>query len=237
MHYKPPQTTTTPFWFSKWVVGFFPPSRSFFRFLLFHPNSFSCLFLPHFLPPFSSQCLSFDFLLVNPGLELHLSALCRLSDSMTQSTAMRAERGGGVWGSFRTVSLSTWANRKREAGEMLVGKPSTNWFGGELAEWQLMYNNISLPLWPKWALLLDTTLPQHLFSFCFLLSAFWSSLQWKHIPVMPHCCSLFSFLITNSITRMGWSWTERKTGRGRRDRGQSSTGFGDTNPRVANIST
>lgn len=34
------------------------------------------------------------------------------SDSMTQSTAMRAERGGGNdWGSFRTVSLSTWANR------------------------------------------------------------------------------------------------------------------------------
>ena len=43
------------------------------------------------------------------------------------------------------------------------------------------------------------------FFFFFLLSFFlaWSSLQWKHIPVMPHCCSLFRFLITNSITRMG----------------------------------
>lgn len=44
------------------------------------------------------------------------------------------QKRGGVWGSFRTVSLSTWANRKREAGEMLVGKPSTNWLGG--GSWQ-----------------------------------------------------------------------------------------------------
>lgn len=49
----------------------------------------------------------------------------------------------------------------------------------------------------------------------------WSSLQWKHIPVMPHCCSLFRFLITNSITRMGWSWPEHNPGRGRGP--QSST--------------
>lgn len=36
-------------------------------------------------------------------------------------------------------------------------------------------------------------------SFFFFFSSLflaWSSLQWKHIPVMPHCCSLFRFLIT-----------------------------------------
>lgn len=99
-------------------------------------------FSPQLLLLFVSPSLSFSvFLSVfvlwlpahEPGLELHLPALCRLSDSMTQSTAMPAERGvgvGGCWGSFRTVSLSTWANRKREVGEMLVGKPSTNWLGG-----------------------------------------------------------------------------------------------------------
>lgn len=36
------------------------------------------------------------------------------------------------------------------------------------------------------------------------------SLQWKYIPVMPHCCSLFRFLITNSIIRTDRSCPEHK---------------------------
>lgn len=36
-------------------------------------------------------------------------------------------------------------------------------------------------------------------SFAYIFSLRWL-LQWKHIPAMPHCHSLFRFLITNSIT-------------------------------------
>lgn len=36
-------------------------------------------------------------------------------------------------------------------------------------------------------------------SFAYIFSLHWL-LQWKHIPAMPHCHSLFRFLITNSIT-------------------------------------
>lgn len=42
---------------------------------------------------------------------------------------------------------------------------------------------------------------------------------------MPQCCSLFSFLLINSITRTGWSWPQTKTGQGQRS--QSSAGLGD----------
>lgn len=35
--------------------------------------------------------------------------------------------------------------------------------------------------------------------FAYTFSPHWL-LQWKHIPAMPHCHSLFRFLITNSIT-------------------------------------
>lgn len=85
------------------------------------------------------------------------------------------------------------------------------------------------------------------YSFLFFSSLFlaWSSLQWKHILVMPHCCSLFRFLITNSITRMGWrelvgaqaserlgtlvlhSLCEKDEGVGLSD--------GDTKPQITNI--
>lgn len=201
--------------------------------LLIHPNF--CLlhlltFLTSFCPPFPSIFCSFQHLpprLPAPScpewtrVEASPSSSLQappLSASMTQSTAMSAERKGGFgdWGSFRTVSESTWANRvsekQREGSGREPGRETVNRLVREvLEERQPMYNNISLPLWPEYALLLDTTSPPRFSSFL-LFSPL--SLQWKHIPVMPHCCSLFRFLITNNITRMGWSWPEHKTGRG-----------------------
>ena len=48
-----------------------------------------------------------------------------------------------------------------------------------------MYNNISLPLWPKSALLLDTTLPQQFLLFFFFLLSF----SFMKLPPMEtHSC-------------------------------------------------
>lgn len=62
---------------------------------------------------------------------------------------------------------------------------------GGLAAWQPVYNNISLPSGPA------ERPSGHGFTYAFSLHGL---LQWKHIPVMPRCHSLFRFLITNSIT-------------------------------------
>lgn len=106
-------------------------------------------------------------------------------------------------------------SREREAVEKLVGRPSTNWRG---RVWQsdrqctitlvFRFGPSEHSFWTQ--LRLNVSSRPSFFS-----PLFWSSLQWKYIPVMPHCCSLFRFLITNSITRMGWSWPEHKPGRGR----------------------
>lgn len=145
------------------------------------------------------------------------------SDLMTQSIAMHAERGDD-WGSFRTVSLSTWANRvsgkqrERKKGGGEIGRETRNQLVREV--WQsdsqctitlvFRFGPVSTPSGHKFA----STFLLILFFFLSLFLA-WCSLQWKHIPVMPHCSSLFRFLITNSITCMGWSWPEHKPERGR----------------------
>lgn len=153
---------------------------------------------------------------VNPGWGFTFQLSAGPSGLWADDTVYsHACRWGDDWGSFRTVSLSTWANRDsgkqggrvREAGERLVGRPTTNWWGragGVTAQCTITlvfrFGPSERSFWTH--LCLDVSSSFFFFSSLFLA---WSSLQWKHIPVMPHCCSLFRFLITNSITRMGWS--------------------------------
>lgn len=197
----------------EWVVGRFSSVSLVFHLLL--RLLFFTLFSPSLL----------DFLLHLIQTEPGVSASCSLqappdSELMTQATYSRACRMGGVGSgpSFRTVSLSTWANRvsgkhgEREAEVKLVGRREPIGEGG-LAEWQPMYNNISLPLWPKWALLLVTSVRRRFF-FCSLFLA-WSSLQWKHIPAVLHCRSLFRLLhykqhYTQGLEPVGAQASERQ---------------------------
>lgn len=139
---------------------------------------------------------------------------------MTQSTAMHAERGETTGAHLELChcppeQTESRGSREREAVEKLVGRPSTNW---RRRVWQsdrqctitlvFRFGPSEHSFWTQ--LRLNVSSRPSFFS-----PLFWSPLQWKYIPVMPHCCSLFRFLITNSITRMGWSWPEHKPGRGR----------------------
>lgn len=67
-----------------------------------------------------------------------------------------------------------------------------------------MYNNISLPCRPA------ERPSGHGFAYAFSLHGL---LQWKHIPVMPRCHSLFRFLITNSVTSAGPGLLARRSSR------------------------
>lgn len=107
----PARFTTTGLWFSEWVVRLWLLLCP--NLLLFHPSSLSpsvCLRL--WLSPALIQYLSFDFRL------MILVWSFASAGPMTQSTALHAENvgGGAHWGSFRTVSLATWANKERARG-------------------------------------------------------------------------------------------------------------------------
>lgn len=72
-------------------------------------------------------------LLLNPALTSCLWTWVEASSSegftasMTQSTAMHMRRGGGDnWGSFRIVSLSTWANTERARGGRETSRKAVN---------------------------------------------------------------------------------------------------------------
>lgn len=143
---------------------FFFPSRSRSFFVFFFSPPFPPIFLfplfvlPLFIPPALLTSLYLHFLSI---LVLFLSVFVpplpapshpewtRVeaspssspqapphSDSMTQSTAMRAERGGGgTTGAHLELchcppeQTESRGSRESEAGEKLVGRPSTNWWG------------------------------------------------------------------------------------------------------------
>lgn len=109
---------TTLLWFSEWVVRVLLvlcPSLP-----LFHPSSFS----PSSFSPSVCPCLSPSPALIHYlSLDLLLVILVwsfASTFSVTQSTALHAGFFffffGGEGGSFRTVSLATWANRARARG-------------------------------------------------------------------------------------------------------------------------
>lgn len=163
------------------------------------------------------------------------------SEPMTQSTAKHAE--GGTTGAHSELchcppeQTESWRRREKGGG---VGGGTGRDIRNQLVRegWQsdsqctitlvFRFGPSEHSFWTHLCLLL----------FFFLSFFAWSFGQWKHIPVMPHCCSLFRFLITNSITRMGCRWPVHKPGRGQgpgsctvSSREMKGLSHGGTNPK------